>query len=715
MCGDQLTGQGTEPESAPTILPRMKMCCAVEKKAYTELYTKVGTAKGNLFRIDSTSSTRSVLHPGDQPAPEPDEPARLYDKAALQDLVSQQYWERLPPTVSRAVFCTEGVLRILSCSGTMCGRLWPGMWRCLQGCPDPSIPTDLSEIVLECLEKDGEELLNIRQAKRAVALSIDNRRGRVIKTVGRQYQPQFFSEMLPQWERFAWISRKHVNFIWDPSVCKLQLTRLSRVPVSVDGRKVDLGETVRINAGMRLVLHSPEGEADVMAFTVRLRTLSDLRREGPHPASRPLVPKSAAASSGWATPLAANHGAVTPAVKAPFSLPILSPQSSEMSTLRNHRVSGAFARRPPSEPNGSSAASDASQGSTADLQQSRTLAVLECVFAKGLDLEALPLQAKLLRLPLGRPFEIGRACQNGFFENLLKVETHWAAYVSRRHCRLLLSAGMQDSDEKHPPCQDQSCALNLTIENLSYNPVLVNAASLPRGTSMRVSLGETLSFIGSDQGTDVFLKFAFRPFLACSAEHVQPAPHPWQPSSQPQMRMLPPPRAMPAISSGRLPLTEGKLPHPWEPSSDSATDVAAAVLECVYTVGNDLVGLPPQAKALGLPLGVSVEIGRLCQPGFFERLLEGEPQWITQLSRKHCLLQLSLEDGGAIRLSVQNLGTNTVFVDGKKLANDCWNTLAEGGTLGFAATVSGTQETRFLKLIEFMLKRELSSDEASAV
>jgi len=349
-------------------------------------------------------------------------------------------------------------------------------------------------------------------------------------------------------------------------------------------------------------------------------------------------------------------------------------------------------------------------------------AVLECVFADGADLEALPPQAKLLRLPLGKLFDVGRACQYGFFEHLLKAGPSWATYISRRHCRLLLS--VLDGDwQADPGCEAEGQALSLAIENLSYNSLLVNGQRLARGKSTTVSEGATLSFVGGEEGAEVFLKFVFRPFLPDGQLMCRSSSLPRSPA-QLELRRFSPvqvsrscSRASPVSLPCELhteelaeafpaPLASGDISRP------SAMDVAVAVLERVYIVGNDLAGLPPQAKALGLPLGVSVEIGRLCQPGFFEKLLQAEPQWITQLSRKQCRLQLSVEDGGAICLSVQNLGTNAVFVDGEKLANAGGKKLLEGGTLGFAAAVSGTRETRFLKLIEFMLKRGPSSDVA---
>jgi hypothetical protein len=135
------------------------------------------------------------------------------------------------------------------------------------------------------------------------------------------------------------------------------------------------------------------------------------------------------------------------------------------------------------------------------------------------------------------------------------------------------------------------------------------------------------------------------------------------------------------------------------------------VLECTFARGVDLDTLPMQAKLLGFRLGESVELGRLCQPGFFENLLQGEPQRITQLSRKQCCVLLSKEESGALCFYVRNVGTNAVFVDGQKLERTCGRTISEGGTLGLAAAISGTHETRFLKLVEFMLKHGPSSRE----
>jgi len=240
----------------------------------------------------------------------------------------------------------------------------------------------------------------------------------------------------------------------------------------------------------------------------------------------------------------------------------------------------------------------------------------------------------------------------------------------------------------------------------------------------------------------------------------------------------------------------------------------AAVLECVYAVGADLAALSLEDRALGLPLGEAIEVGRLCQPGFFERLVQDpravvfvepvptemsfqelrtilsafgplrtvdqvdkrkasvqfaqvdharaavaglrgsdkfpenvriflkddEPaggggglpgagaadagggslpqvgsDWATCISRRHCRLLLSMDNDGALSMSVENLSSKTpIFVCGQKLETKGSRSIPEGGLLGFAAALKET-EAQYLKLVEFELRRPPSGVERGAV
>merc|ERR1712066_65588 len=92
-----------------------------------------------------------------------------------------------------------------------------------------------------------------------------------------------------------------------------------------------------------------------------------------------------------------------------------------------------------------------------------------------------------------------------------------------------------------------------------------------------------------------------------------------------------------------------------------------AVLECVFAIGVDVRQMPLAMRTIGIPLDIPVEIGRQCQPGFFEQLLKKSQQCLTYLSRKHCELTLTSARSWfglgplVYTLAVENLSSNVVF------------------------------------------------------
>jgi hypothetical protein len=92
-------------------------------------------------------------------------------------------------------------------------------------------------------------------------------------------------------------------------------------------------------------------------------------------------------------------------------------------------------------------------------------------------------------------------------------------------------------------------------------------------------------------------------------------------------------------------------------------------------------------------------------PGFFERLLAGDTQWLGFISRAHCRLQLVPVPPGSSpanrpsppALKVENLSANTIYVCGRAVNKGQSDVMPTGGTLEFAAKHGGSGEwTGFL-------------------
>lgn len=123
------------------------------------------------------------------------------------------------------------------------------------------------------------------------------------------------------------------------------------------------------------------------------------------------------------------------------------------------------------------------------------------------------------------------------------------------------------------------------------------------------------------------------------------------------------------------------------------------MLICSHAEGLQVTDLPPHARTVTLLAGEPVELGRQRLPGFFERLLAKEPQWLGYISRSHCRLQLIPAAAGTpsgaasmLVLKVENLSANVVFLSGRPLAKGQSDVISVGGTLEFAAKLGGTGE-----------------------
>merc|ERR1719198_1979626 len=99
--------------------------------------------------------------------------------------------------------------------------------------------------------------------------------------------------------------------------------------------------------------------------------------------------------------------------------------------------------------------------------------VFQASLARGCDLEALPAEAKAVRLPAGQTALVGRQHQMGFFENLLGAEQQLLKFISRSHFELRPAAGKPT---------------HFTLTNLSSNPIALGGQQVAKGEQRDVAL-----------------------------------------------------------------------------------------------------------------------------------------------------------------------------------------------------------------------------------
>lgn len=243
----------------------------------------------------------------------------------------------------------------------------------------------LAELVIECMQADGADLRAMAAGMCALAWAVDARGSRLVATVGRQHQPDFFDRVAKNKERASSISRGHFEISWEPGSSVPILRKLSGNPLLLDDRPIGSGDSHQAPDGTTLGFTGfSDQDPCFLVLRVTLRSRASVQAEGPHPAVRDPGRQPAATSMGPAPTLARSNG------------------------------SGAGA------------------GAIA--------AVLECVRAFGNDgLSALSPESRVVVLPGSEPVDMGRQHQMGFFEQLLCEGSKWLTYISRSHLRVWLS------------------------------------------------------------------------------------------------------------------------------------------------------------------------------------------------------------------------------------------------------------------------------------
>eukprot|EP00928_Gymnodinium_smaydae_P064900 TRINITY_DN48131_c0_g1_i1.p1 TRINITY_DN48131_c0_g1~~TRINITY_DN48131_c0_g1_i1.p1 ORF type:complete len:446 (+),score=48.97 TRINITY_DN48131_c0_g1_i1:31-1338(+) len=305
------------------------------------------------------------------------------------------------------------------------------------------------EIVLEVESAEGVEVNAFPFVSRSVVLPVSHG-DRFAWQVGRSHQPEIFERFVIQRDVLTSISRSHVQIAArrrSSTELDMSIEVLSASPVIlvvVDGRSLMHASS----AGS----HKGEDQTAACATLVEGSTIS----------------------------FNVVAGAPSPALRCFL-----------MFRVHLTRADGASPQPAPSL--ASSCRSFANAG---------VAAVLECVRSDGCELERLPAETKVIPLYLGEAALIGRSQQRAVFEHLLASSQQYLTYISRNHCRVVLS-------RCHAVAGRPS--VELSVENLSANvifvngqPVVVNGGVAPLGE------GSILAFASDAVGSQPFLEFVLR-------------------------------------------------------------------------------------------------------------------------------------------------------------------------------------------------------------
>lgn len=315
--------------------------------------------------------------------------------------------------------------------------------------------------------------------------------------------------------------------------------------------------------------------------------------------------------------------------------------------------------------------------------------VLECIHNDGVDVLSMPASNRTIVFLLsGAPKDcmIGRLHQPGFFEALIPRQDRLLA-ISRTHFTISVT-------------RKTDASVICSLKHMSKNPLILdNIRRAGKNDEVPVGDGTWIGVKDLTPGEGPFL--VLRVTLRTQGAVNQDG------SLFSEVEAL----QLQRSSSLQVAQTTMSLPRPILPVGKPV-----AVLECIFTAGRDITLIPPSARCISLQSDTPVEIGRLCQPGFFEYLLNNESRWLGFLSRRHCELTLTSNRSWwglgteAYSLAVENLSNNTVFLEKHPLAKEEWDELAEGGVLSFAASADG-QSQQFLR---FVFRKIANNEDAAA-
>lgn len=359
-----------------------------------------------------------------------------------------------------------------------------------------------AELILECILADGVDLASLGPTQRALGFRLEG--GRFTQTLGRVHQLEFFEKLVPKLDQYTCISRAHCEVTWQAPAVTLTLRQLSPAAFLIDDVPLGENQCVTLDSGTRLGFKPmQEGTPPFLVLRVLLRDRATVAARGSHPS---VVGGRGSLVGGGPAPVQApvtpSHAAAPAPAPAPAPPPAPATPSVEKSPFRASAVSvpPPCLDILPAE----------TKPSNVEVPKSYRpmVTVLECTHASGIDVSRLPMSERSVQLRKDQSLDIGRQHQLGFFENLLQAETNWLSFISRSHCRVILTEKAPDATEENP----SGLNLLLEVENVSLNVTFVGDQPLPRGSGSSIRVGGKLEFAAAPQGRDVtkFLIFVLR-------------------------------------------------------------------------------------------------------------------------------------------------------------------------------------------------------------
>jgi len=312
--------------------------------------------------------------------------------------------------------------------------------------------------------------------------------------------------------------------------------------------------------------------------------------------------------------------------------------------------------------------------------------VLECIHAEGVDLASLAPEHKSIGIAVGSSRHIsqvlGRQHQGDFFERLVP-KRELLTCVSRSHVELSWEAP----------------STTVSLKVISPNGLIVDDSMVTDGCSATVDFGMRLGFRmrgAKESFLELHALLRSRAMVASGGSH-------------------------PAVRSATRTSSRSSFPAQSRQSQSTGTGsksiasqssgLSTAQLECFHASGTDLSRVGWHDRVIALRLDRDTEIGRQHQQGFFENLLNSEPQWMNFVSRSHCTARLARAQGdGPVKLEdlreasapsrvlkIENHSNNIIFVDDKAVPKGDVATLHYGSRLEFAAAPAGKDVRRFLR------------------
>lgn len=324
--------------------------------------------------------------------------------------------------------------------------------------------------------------------------------------------------------------------------------------------------------------------------------------------------------------------------------------------------------------------------------------VLEVVHADGVLLDTVrPEYRAIILRAQGEVFHalVGRQHQPEIFQHLV-FDKRRLMSISRTHFELSWASPSEP----------------IMLRKISANALYLDDQLVEMGVVVRVAEGATLRFQGYAD-TTIFLTLRLR---FNSQGRMPPPSQMFQaPDESIQQAEGQKPRPKKRSQSGPLSPQAGvPRPIPAAPTSGSAP---LMILECTFTMGIELARIPVQARNLGVDVRHRTVIGRQHQPGFFENLLQGAPNFVQYISRAHFEVMGAGHPYDLIKIT--NLSFNTIFVDSQPVAKGDACPVHAGSTLAFVAAASGevkgssSREAKIIHFLQFVLRRPASKGSAT--